>query len=399
MIDSHLDQETLGPEAYRQLFQRLQDGLRRRVAEIGAEVESAERQLELLLALSPGEQLLVIRGGGASISRALAQHLLDLCRECWVASPAEAEGFAYLALEVIDQLDGAQPAVSDLRAQRWAYLGNARRIQSDFRSAEDAFTLARSFLDVGSSDLLLRAEIFDLEASLRQDQRRLDEARRLLNRAANLYRRTGDDHRLGRVMMKQAMLTNDAGHPDLAIGLLRQASDLIDTEREPRLRNTVIQQLVYLLREAGRQPEAIALLPQARAAVAQFGTRSDALRLSWTEALLAADLGNWAEAEHAFREVRSGFIEEGIGYDAALVSLDLAHLYLSRGRTAETRRLAAEMLPIFQSRDIHREALAALMVFYRAAEIDRVTTSMIEQIAACVRRIRPSQPVRAERPS
>ena len=83
--------------------------------------------------------------------------------------------------------------VNDLRALRWSYLGNVRRIQSDFRCAEDAFTLAESFFDLGSSDPLLRAELYDLKASLRRDQARLDEARSLLNRAANIYRRTGDD--------------------------------------------------------------------------------------------------------------------------------------------------------------------------------------------------------------
>lgn len=390
------------PEAYRPLFQRLQEGLRLRVAEIGTELDTAHQLLAKLLAQAPGEQLLSIRTEDAYRSRGLAQLLLERCRDRWVASPVEAELCADLALEVVEQLEGegsTRATVNDLRALRWGYLGNIRRIQSDFRCAEDAFTLAESFLDLGSNDPLLRAELYDLKASLRRDQARLDESRVLLNRAATIYRRTGDLHRVGRVMIKKAIVANEANAPELAIELLQKASDLIDADREPRLRCSVFNELVYYLRQAGRVQEAVALLPQARDNAELFGARLDRLRLQWTEALLGLDLGRPEEGERTLTEVRRGFIEEGIGYDAALVSLDLAHLYLLQGRTAETRRLATEMLPIFQSRDIDREALAALTVFYRAAELDKVTATMVDEIAACVKRARPSPSLRAERPS
>ena len=48
-------------------------------------------------------------------------------------------------------------------------------------------------------------------------------------------------------------------------------------------------------------------------------------------------------------------------YDAAIVSMDLALLYLRQRRTAELKTLAKEMLPIFRSQDVHREAVAALV--------------------------------------
>lgn len=391
-----------GSDAYRPLFQRLQANLRTQVAAIGNEVEVANILLERLLAQEPGAQLLAIRTEEVYRSRALAHLLLDRCRSRWVAAPAEAEVYADLSHEVIEQLEEAgspRGAVNDLRALRWSYLGNIRRIQSDFRCSEDAFTLAESFLELGSNDPLLRAELYDLKASLRRDQSRLDEARGLLNRAANIYRRTGDHHRVGRVLIKKASVANQADAPELAIELLQKATSLIDPEREPRLRCNVLSELVWCLRQAGRHAEALALLPQARDNAERFGARLDRLRLQWTEALIAVDLGQVEEAERILSESQRGFIEEGIGYDAALVSLDLAHLYLSQGRTAETCRLAAEMLPIFQSRDIHREALAALTVFYRAAELEKVTAEMVEEIAACVKRSRPSQTLRSERPS
>jgi hypothetical protein len=46
---------------------------------------------------------------------------------------------------------------------------------------------------------------------------------------------------------------------------------------------------------------------------------------------------------------RDGFLTEDIPYETALVSLDLAQLYAEQGRTAELKRLSAELVPIFAS--------------------------------------------------
>ena len=45
--------------------------------------------------------------------------------------------------------------------------------------------------------------------------------------------------------------------------------------------------------------------------------------------------------------------------DVALASMDLAVVYLRQGRTDEIKRLAVEMLTIFRSLHIHREAIAS----------------------------------------
>jgi hypothetical protein len=65
------------------------------------------------------------------------------------------------------------------------------------------------------------------------------------------------------------------------------------------------------------------------------------------------------EAEVSLGEARAAFLERGIAFDAALVSLDLAMVHARRGDTGEVQRLAAEMLPIFESRDVRSEAFAA----------------------------------------
>ena len=62
--------------------------------------------------------------------------------------------------------------------------------------------------------------------------------------------------------------------------------------------------------------------------------------------------------------------------------LDLATVYDQRADTAELKRLAAEMVPIFTSRDVHPEALAALALFQKAAAAEQVDRALLEGIAA-----------------
>jgi hypothetical protein len=77
-----------------------------------------------------------------------------------------------------------------------------------------------------------------------------------------------------------------------------------------------------------------------------------------------------------------------MGYDAALVSLELASLHVREGHTREVRALAHEMTPIFQAQGIHREALAALRLFCRAAEQEEVTVEMTQRMTEYLSRAR-----------
>ena len=72
----------------------------------------------------------------------------------------------------------------------------------------------------------------------------------------------------------------------------------------------------------------------------------------------------------------------GLGYEAALVLLDLVTLHLELGRRGEICRLADELLPAVLALDIHRQAAAALVAFQQAAAGDRVTPALVRDIAA-----------------
>lgn len=78
---------------------------------------------------------------------------------------------------------------------------------------------------------------------------------------------------------------------------------------------------------------------------------------------------------------------ERLGFNAALAGLDLTLLYVEEGRTAEVKRLAEEMLPLFLAQDFHREAAAALVLFQEAVEREAVTAPMLTELIAYLRRV------------
>ena len=72
--------------------------------------------------------------------------------------------------------------------------------------------------------------------------------------------------------------------------------------------------------------------------------------------------------------------------NAALVALDLAVLLSEEGRTQELKALALELLATFESREIHRESTAVLILFQRACEEERLTAELARQFASLLRK-------------
>jgi len=378
--------------------------------------------------LSLDEQLARVRGEERFQTWGLCRLLLRRSFEAGLDDPGRAVGLAEVAVAVAELLveDAYDPHwIEDLRARSWAHLGNARRILGELWSAEAAFR--RAEVHAGRSttgNLAVTAELLDFRASLRRAQRRLAESRELLEAALALYRELGDRHRVGRCLISMAKVLEESGLGDesgamaaggaggvgaavaataataateaggrgddleRAVALLAEAEALIDRERDPRLLLCARHNRVWLLATAGRGDEAAALLPEARALSGELGNALDLVRLRWAEGRIDLGAGRAEAAERTLREVQQELLSRRMGYDAALASLDLALLYAQQGRTAELRRLAAETLPVFESREVHREAMAALLLFQHAAEDERLTVELVRHLAAYLARER-----------
>jgi tetratricopeptide (TPR) repeat protein len=384
------------PGDYEQVFERLQLATQERISQVENEREIAPRLAEELLALSTAEQRFRLNESRFH-NAALADLLLERCSVVSLDDPACAEELAQLALAIADRLEAkerGQVLANDLRARAWASIGNIRRIFSDFRTAEAAIAKAEALLEEGSGDPIERARVLDLKASLLRAERRFDQALAAIDQTVSIYRRIHDDHRQGRALISKAMIQGNAGEQEKGVTLFFRALDLIDVDQEPRLALVAFNNLLVDLTELGRFAEASALLPEVYRHLAISGTRADRLTVCWAEAQLEIGIGHLDRAEAMLRLVRDEFVAQGLGYNAALASLDLAKIYLEQGRTAETRQLALEMHSIFAAQDIHREALVAVAFFQQAAEQERATVWLVEQVTGYLKlaRINPGLP-------
>lgn len=277
---------------------------------------------------------------------------------------------------------------NDLKAEAWSYIGNARRIRSDLHAASLAFREAEKYLARGSGDPMEAARLLDLKSSFERARRNFEGACRLLTKAIGLYRKAGELHLEGRALISEAYLLRTCGKPEASIQVLRRAESLLDPQEDPLLWFLLKKNLLLFLTECGRLRDAQELLPEVRELGKVHGSRLERLRLLWTEGLLRKGLGQSELAAEVLSQVRDGFSAQGIGYDVALVSLDLAALYLESGRTEEARQLATESIPLFTSRGVHREALMAWNLFREAAGRDALTLGLVQEVAS---RIRQSQ--------
>ena len=104
------------------------------------------------------------------------------------------------------------------------------------------------------------------------------------------------------------------------------------------------------------------------------------------------------QAEAHFLAARNGFLADDAAYEMALTSMDLASLYAEQGRVPELKRIAEEMVPIFSSHQIHREALAALDYWRQAVEAEQASAALVAGVAAFLKKAQHNPELRFQRP-
>lgn len=345
--------------------------------------ERAERDLEHLLALPHDARMArVARSRSRFRGPALVRRLLAASRESMREDFESAFQLASLALSVANRSTHS----FDLHALAAAAMGNACRAQGDLRTADRHFEYVRFLLhseDV--TDLAVLAEVDDLEGSLRRDQRQFEKAEDLLERAYALYRLAGRADRCTKVRVILADVYFHRGDLHRAISTLAVAIRKIRPEAGVFDYLCARHNLAWYLMSGERFEEAIELFDEDAELFERYGHTVGKIRRCWLEGRIAAGIGQFEKAMTSLLAARDGFISKGLCFDAALVSMDLAGLYLRAGRMAEVRTLAEEMIPIFQSQDIHREALAALVMFQEAARREAVTLAFVERLAVYLR--------------
>jgi transcriptional regulator with XRE-family HTH domain len=278
------------------------------------------------------------------------------------------------------------------------HVANALRVPGKLMAAKKVLRHGLDLWQAGAADdpgLLNEARVLAIEASLSRDCGERVQALALFDRALAADR-WGETPAL---LIGKAKALEELGEFEASIALVRQAAALIDGEREPRRLVAVHVNLATNLCHLGQYSEAEQALPAVRALAVRLRNQLDDLRIDWLEARVAAGLGRTVEAVAGFERVRAGFAQCQCAYDAALVTLELAELHASLGRTADVKALARESALIFYDQGVHREAQRALDLFRLAAEEERASLDLIRGVLNFLLRARSQPRLRYQGPA
>jgi tetratricopeptide (TPR) repeat protein len=312
--------------------------------------------------------------------------------------PAAAIDLGRLAVEIAQQVEGDPRSRSRLEGFARAHLANAQRAASDLDGSAREMEQGLRLWRIGDGSLLGgvldESRVLDLEASLRRAQRQFGKALALIQTALEVARPGGR----GRLLLKKWKIFEQMGDADEMLAVIEEARQEID-EQNPHLLFAQRFNHAVTLQLLGRMSEAAILLAEARGLAIANDRQIELVRVTWQEGRVAESLGHRQKAIELTTRARDGFLEARNAYDAALTSLDLAMLYLSDGQKREVRRLAREMLPIFRTLGVHQEAAAAVLVFIKAVEADRISRDQVRGIIDFLEHARHNPSLRFRRRS
>lgn len=343
--------------------------------------------------LSSQKRRETVVGSPEFLSWALVERLCEESVRAAADDPRKSLDLADLALVIADRVEGQEGWRNRLKGYAWAHHANARRVANDFAGADKEFSQAKNLWQNGAASdpgLLQEWRVLSLEASLRREQHRFPEALDLLDRAA--LATGGDPVATGRILLNKEQVFEEIGDTENALIVLSQARSFIEASGEPRLLFVLHFKTAKNLCHVERFIEAAEVLPGVREIAITQGNELDLLRVTWLESRLATGQGLKNDAIACLERVRRGFTARQLPYDAARASLELAALWLEKGRTAEVRSLSLAMVWIFKAQGIAREALAALAIFCDAAQKETATIEVIREVLAEVERARRSAP-------
>lgn len=270
---------------------------------------------------------------------------------------------------------------ADLQAQAWGNLANCYRLTGQFAEAAEAWEQSDAALARGTGDPLLQADLARKQGNFRRAEGRYEDSSLALARAAELFRRCGEGHASGKSQLDLAVTHFYADDPKQALAAGKKAAKLIDIQAEPEMGLALYHNTLFFL-EADGQHE-MAFIVSGRIAWWYEVLESPLLaaRYQWLRGRLAFAAGATEAAARHADEARRSLLAEGQIFDAALAGFDTCLAMLKNGAFLAVQRLAQEMYGVFTSKDLPREAHAALLLFADAARSGRATVSLAERVA------------------
>lgn len=277
--------------------------------------------------------------------------------------------------------------ITDLRVRTLIELANAQRLNHLYHDANNALAEAAQLLEDGEGESLTTGRFLDVQASLRMDERKLDDALKILGELHRHYLEVGEIHLAGRALISLGIALALQQNPQEAAANLRKGLKMLDRLRDPKLVVNAEFELLHSMTDLGDFREASNMLMKSGLWQAFADDPLNFLKLRWVEGKIFAGLGKLRRAKKAFSEAKEEFLLRDRSYLAAMLNLELAKVLLRQNRAEEVEPLAQEALEIFRRLNVDREAVRAMSFLHDASQQRQLTLEIVQRVAVFLDRL------------
>jgi tetratricopeptide (TPR) repeat protein len=373
---------------YTRAFERLEGVFHDAETAVRAERRRGEELWHLLEPLDATQRLLWVKNDPRLHVWGLYNLLLIEGRKVLRQDRGAAVALYYLAWMIAQKLNPeiyGDTRVRDFQGIAATELGNAKRLYGDLRGAEEDLARAEELLDLGTGDLLDRAYLLGIRATLKSDLGYFEDASALFREAVSCAHQMGDLHLEGTYLIAWAGSVGWVD-PQRGLELAERGEARLQPGADPHLEIGARHLKVFRMSELGRTAEARSLLEEHRHLYASFPDPVTQGRLLRLEGHLACNEGNLDESERKFRDLVALYERHDFDFDLALAGVELSQVLSLRGKVAEAGAILRGLYPFLESRKLHNDILRSWLGLQEAVQRDAVQTQMFRDLAMTLRR-------------
>ncbi len=373
---------------YSPMFERMEVIFAQTQMGVRAERRRGDELWNLLEPLDATQRLLWVKNDPRLYVWGLYARVLAEAREAVRHDASEAVGLAYLGWMIAQRLDPAVYGdihVRDFQGSATALLGNAKRLYGDLRGSQEDLDRAEELLNLGTGDLLERAYLLSVRASLKTDLGCFEDAAALLRRAAACARQMNDRQLEGKYLIAWSSSIGWL-HPERALSLAKRGLSRLEPGVDAHLELGGRHLQALWLNELGRTSEARDLLESWRPLYEAFSDPSTQGRLLRLEGILARDEGRLGVAETSFRDLMELYEQHNFDFDLALSALELAQVLSLEGRLGEATDILGRVYPLLEAWRLNTDILRSWLIVQEAVKRNAVQQQMFRELAMTLRR-------------